>query len=284
MPNRRQLRSVLAGLAFVVCCAVVPHQAEAAETPRTYLNGREIDFDVAPIVVNGTTLVPIRGVMTPFGATFEWYQPSQTATVKRGLTTLTLTDGSAYAKVNGTPTTLPLAVRSENGRLLIPLRFVAETFGLQVSWVAASNSIEITDGNRGTVATADRGDVVRDQSDRAVALAKSLIGKPYRYGGTTLAGFDCSGFVSYVASQVGAWVPRTSFEQFGIGTSISRANLQPGDLVFFEANGPGASHVGIYIGNDTFVHAENESTGVKTTLLSSAWWSPKYYGARRIFK
>lgn len=284
MNQRRQLRSVLAGLAFVVCCAVVPHQAEAAETPRTYLNGREIDFDVAPIVVNGTTLVPIRGVMTPFGATFEWYQPSQTATVKRGSTTLTLTDGSAYAKVNGVPTILPLAVRSENGRLLIPLRFVAETFGLQVTWVASSNSIEITDGGRDTVASTDRGEVVRDQSDRAVSLAKSLIGKPYRYGGTTLAGFDCSGFVMYVASQVGVSLPRTSFEQYTVGTAVSRANLQPGDLVFYEADGPGASHVGIYIGNGNFVHAENESVGVKTTQLSNPWWSPKFLGARRVFK
>lgn len=282
MKNRRQLRSVLAGLAFVVCCAVVPHQAEAAETPRTFLNGREIDFDVQPFVIEGTTLVPIRGVMTPFGATFEWNQASQTAVVKRGSTTLMLTNGSAMAKVNGMAKAMPLPVRSQSGRLMIPIRFVAETFGLQVSWVAASNSIQITDPSRETVA--DRSEVVRDQSERAVALAKSLIGKPYRYGGTTLAGFDCSGFVMYVASQVGAWVPRTSYEQFTIGTAIARANLLPGDLVFYEASGPGASHVGIYIGDGAFVHAENESTGVKTTLLSNPWWSPKYLGARRIFK
>ncbi|HLO01557.1 MAG TPA: NlpC/P60 family protein [Symbiobacteriaceae bacterium] len=284
MKNRRQLRSVLAGLAFVVCCAVVPHQAEAAETPRTYLNGREIDFDVQPFVVSGTTLVPIRGVMTPFGATFEWHQATQTAVIKRGSTTLDLTVGSATAKVNGVAKAMPLAVRSQNGRLMIPIRFVAETFGLQVSWIAASNSIEISDSTRGTVATSDRSEVVRDQADRAVALAKSLIGKPYRFGGTSLTGFDCSGFVMYVASQVGAWVPRTSYEQFGTGTAVAQAYLQPGDLVFYEASGPGASHVGIYIGNGSFVHAENESTGVKVTSLSSPWWSPKYYGARRIFK
>lgn len=284
MQNRRQLRSVLAGLAFVVCCAVVPHQAEAAETPRTYLNGREIGFDVDPFIVSGTTLVPIRGVMTPFGATFEWNQASQTAVVKRGSTTLTLTNGSASAKVDGVAKALPQAVRSQNGRLMIPIRFVAETFGLNVSWNASAGSIDITDSSRATVAAADRSDVVRDQSERAVALAKSLIGKPYRYGGTTLAGFDCSGFVMYVASQVGSWLPRTSYEQFSIGTTISKANLLPGDLVFYEASGPGASHVGIYVGNGAFVHAENESTGVKTTLLANPWWSPKYLGARRIFK
>lgn len=284
MPNRRQLRSVLAGLAFVVCCAVVPHQAEAAETPRTYLNGREIAFDVDPYIISGTTLVPIRGVMTPFGATFEWNQATQTAVVTRGSTTLTLTNGSATAKVNGVAEALPQAVRSQSGRLMIPIRFVAETFGLTVSWNAAAGSIDISDSSRATVAAADRGDVVRDQSERAVALAKSLIGKPYRYGGTTLAGFDCSGFVMYVAGQVGAWLPRTSYEQFSVGTAVTRANLLPGDLVFFEANGPGASHVGLYIGNGTIVHAENESTGVKTTLLSNPWWSPKYLGARRIFK
>jgi cell wall-associated NlpC family hydrolase len=282
--KRRHLRSVLAGLAFVVCCAVVPHQAEAAETPRTYVNGREIDFAPQPLVVSGTTLVPVRGLMTPFGATFVWHQSTQTAVITRGSTTMELTVGSRTAKVNGVAKPLPLAVRSEQGRVMIPLRFVAENFGLQVSWVAASNAIQITDSSRSTESVADRSEVVRDQAERAVALAKSLIGKPYRFGGNTLAGFDCSGFVQYVAGQVGVWLPRTSFEQFGMGTAVSRVNLQPGDLVFYEANGAGASHVGIYIGNDTFVHAENEMTGVKTTRLSSSWWSPKYYGARRIFK
>lgn len=260
------------------------HQAEAAEAPRTYLNGREIDFDVAPYVINGTTLVPIRGVMTPFGATFEWIQATQTAVVRRDSTTLELTMGLSTAKVNGVAKPLPLPVSSQGGRTMIPLRFVAETFGLKVDWTATTNRTDITDPTRGEVSVPDRSDVVRDQAERAVALAQSLIGSPYRMGGTTLAGFDCSGFMMYVANQVGVWLPRTSYEQFYMGTSVSRADLQPGDLVFYEAWGPGASHVGIYVGNGTFVHAQNESTGVKATPLSNPWWTPKYLGARRIFK
>lgn len=283
MSNRRKLRSVLAGLAFVMCCATVPHQAEAATVPRTYLNGREITFDVDPFIVQGSTLVPVRGLMTPFGASFEWRPSTETAVIQRGGTTMELTVGSYTAKVNGQAKGLPVAVSNTSGRLMLPIRFVAETFGLTVNWNAAAYAVEVSDPSRGAVASTDRGTVVRSQSRRAADLAKSLVGKPYAWGGTTLAGFDCSGFSFYVAKQVGVSLPRTSYDQYSAGTAVAKSALQPGDLVFFEASGAGASHVGVYLGNDSFVHSENETTGVVITPLSRPWWASRYLGARRVF-
>ena len=83
----------------------------------------------------------------------------------------------------------------------------------------------------------------------AVSAARSMIGTPYVYGGAAPGGFDCSGLVVYALRQAGISVPRTSYSQFGVGAPVSRANVQAGDLVFFNANGPGASHVGIATSN-----------------------------------
>lgn len=283
MSNRRKLPSVLAGLAFVVCCTTVPHQAEAATAPRTYLDGREITFDVDPYIVRGTTLVPVRGLMTPFGATFEWNPSTQTAVVHRGDTNMELTVGSPTAKVNGQVKALPVVVTNTSGRLMLPIRFVAESFGLSVNWNSSAYAVEITDPSRGAIATSDRGTVERSQARRAVETARLLVGKPYAWGGTGPNAFDCSGFIQYVAKQVGVWLPRTSYEQYGAGKAVAKSVLQPGDLVFFNADGSGASHVGIYIGNDSFVHAENETVGVVITSLSKPWWATRYMGARHVF-
>jgi peptidoglycan endopeptidase LytE len=283
MRHRRRLPFVLAGLAFVVCSAVVPHVAEAAEPPRTFLDGREISFDVPPVIVSGTTIVPVRGILTPFGATFQWYQSTHTAVVTRGATTVELTVGSKTAKVNGVPKPLTQPVQLNEGRTMVPLRFVAETFGFAVNWDAATRSIYV-DGDGATTLLSDRSGGSRSEAARAVSIAESLLGKPYVMGGSGPDAFDCSGFVQYVAKQVGVSLPRTSYQQYNVGTPVSLANLLPGDLVFFNTYGDGASHVGIYIGNDTFVHAENQRTGVTTTELSRDWWRVRYLGARRIFR
>jgi cell wall-associated NlpC family hydrolase len=282
MRNRRQLPFVLAGLAFVVCSAVVPHVAEAAEPPRTFLDGREISFDVPPEIVSGTTIVPVRGILTPFDATFQWYQSTHTAVVTRGSTTVELTVGSKTAKVNGVPKPLTQPVQLIQGRTMVPLRFVAETFGFAVNWDPATRSIYVSDD--GTMQLSDRSGGSRSVAARAVSIAQSLIGKPYVMGGTGPNAFDCSGFVQYVAKQVGVSLPRTSYEQYIVGIPVTLDNVQPGDLVFFNTAGDGASHVGIYVGNDTFVHAENERRGVATTELSRDWWRVRFLGARRIFR
>lgn len=118
---------------------------------------------------------------------------------------------------------------------------------------------------------------------QAVNVAMQYVGYRYRYGGTSPSGFDCSGFVYYVYHKtLGVPVTRDMYTQTVSGTRISRNALQPGDMVFFQNTYKrGLSHAGIYIGNGKFIHAENESTGVVISSLSTSYWSSRWYGATR---
>jgi cell wall-associated NlpC family hydrolase len=112
--------------------------------------------------------------------------------------------------------------------------------------------------------------------------ALSLRGAPYRDGGADPHGFDCSGFVQYVFAQNGLHVPRIVTEQYHAGRSVTTGQIQPGDLVFFTTVAPGASHVGIAIGGDEFVHAPSGRGEVRVEHLNSPYWSSRYVGARRV--
>jgi cell wall-associated NlpC family hydrolase len=112
--------------------------------------------------------------------------------------------------------------------------------------------------------------------------ALSLRGVPYRNGGSDPAGFDCSGFVSYVFGQNGIAVPRTVTELFHAGRQVAGPQLEPGDLVFFSTVSPGASHVGIAIGADEFVHAPSSTGDVRVERFSASYWATRFVGARRV--
>jgi cell wall-associated NlpC family hydrolase len=112
--------------------------------------------------------------------------------------------------------------------------------------------------------------------------ALALRGVPYKNGGADPKGFDCSGFVWYVFAQHGLSVPRSVEDQFGAGGSVTPADLAAGDLVFFSTTSPGASHVGIVVGGDSFVHAPSSSGVVRVERLGSSYWASRFVGARRI--
>lgn len=114
------------------------------------------------------------------------------------------------------------------------------------------------------------------------STALSLRGAPYRPGGVDPSGFDCSGFVRYVFGQHGMSLPRETREQFRQGRSVAPDRIEPGDLVFFSTVGPGASHVGIAVGGDQFVHAPNERGVVRVERLGTEYWSTRFIGARRV--
>jgi peptidoglycan DL-endopeptidase CwlO len=110
-----------------------------------------------------------------------------------------------------------------------------------------------------------------------VGIALQYLGVPYRWGGASPSGFDCSGLLVYVFAKVGVYLPHSSYMQFHMGHYVARSQLQPGDAVFFN----GASHVGIYIGGGQFVHAPHTGDVVKISSLNESWYASTYAGARR---
>ncbi|HEY0782405.1 MAG TPA: C40 family peptidase [Thermoanaerobaculia bacterium] len=113
--------------------------------------------------------------------------------------------------------------------------------------------------------------------------ALSYLGTPYRRGGTTRNGIDCSGLIEAVYHQWGMEMPRTAAEQFREGKAIPQGELQPGDLVFFRNTYKrGISHVGIYVGDGRFIHAAGKRKGVVVGELAKAYYQRRYIGARRL--
>ena len=117
---------------------------------------------------------------------------------------------------------------------------------------------------------------------RVRASALAYRGTPYAWGGASPAGVDCSGLVYLVYAPFVANLPRTSYDQWTAGAGVDRAELLPGDLVFFNTDGTGASHVGIYIGDGQFVHAATRAQRVVVDRLDSPYYMIHYVGARRI--
>jgi cell wall-associated NlpC family hydrolase len=110
-----------------------------------------------------------------------------------------------------------------------------------------------------------------------------FLGAPYVWGGSSPAGFDCSGLVWYVGKQIGKPLSRGMFGEYNSGSHPERDQLKPGDLVFFQNTyGAGLSHNGIYIGQNQFVHAADEAAGVTISNLGTAYWSSHWFGATRL--
>lgn len=115
-----------------------------------------------------------------------------------------------------------------------------------------------------------------------VKIAESFLGTPYRYGGSTRKGIDCSGLVVRVYSEAGVQMPRTSASQFRVGESILKAQLRAGDLVFFGNSSNRISHVGIYAGGGKFIHASSNKRKVRYDSMGTTYFVQRYLGARRV--
>ncbi len=114
--------------------------------------------------------------------------------------------------------------------------------------------------------------------------ALTLKGVSYRWGGDQPGtGFDCSGFVQYVLAQHHISAPRTSADQFLLGKQVDLSHIRAGDLVFFSTVAPGASHVGLALNNEEFIHAPAASGVVRVERVQAPYWRARYVGARRIF-
>lgn len=166
-----------------------------------------------------------------------------------------------------------LSIRSTRTVRIVAASFVllAALAGTQLGSAPSAHAATVYS----TYSTSDRGSEI-------VSIAYRYLGYRYVYGGSSPYGFDCSGFTSYVYRRAGIWIGRTAAAQYYSGVHISRANLQPGDLVFFaNTYQRGISHVGIYIGYGKFINAANESTGVVISNLNSSYWAYHYFGATR---
>ncbi|WP_051510149.1 C40 family peptidase [Hylemonella gracilis] len=127
-------------------------------------------------------------------------------------------------------------------------------------------------------------DGAEDRRAEIVVAAMGALGTPYRYGGGSYdAGFDCSGFVRAVYQQTwGLTLPRQSAQQARATRAITRRDLQPGDLVFFNTVGQAYSHVGIYVGDDRFIHSPKAGASVRIENMRVRYWDDRFNAARRV--
>ena len=151
-----------------------------------------------------------------------------------------------------------------------------ETSSSSSSGNSSNNSNNSSSGNSSSSSSNSIG-------DKLVSLAKSKLGCKYVWGATGPNQFDCSGLTSWCYKQVGISIPRTSLEQSKGGKAVSKSNLQPGDLLFWKTTSAEVGHVGMYIGNNQFIHAPNKSKPVKCDSLSNSYYSSRFVRARRYY-
>ena len=196
------------------------------------------------------------------------------------------TDGAALNMRSGPGTGFDKVATLSNGAVVdivgIDTGWYKITYNDKTGYVSSDYMITVKDsaGSRGDATAAA---ATSDLGSQIVAYAKQFLGTPYVYGANGPNSFDCSGFTKYVYSHFGYTLTRTATDQLSNGTSVTKDQLQPGDLVFFKYNtSKPVSHVGIYIGGNQFVHASTPTVGVIVSDMDSAYYGTGFVGARRL--
>ncbi|HHV17249.1 MAG TPA: peptidoglycan endopeptidase [Thermoanaerobacterales bacterium] len=143
---------------------------------------------------------------------------------------------------------------------------------------------DVDDDNTDDGNAADEKIVVEDNdvASEILNFAETFIGTPYKSAGSSQEGFDCSGFTSYVYKQYNINLPRVAKDQYNFGKAVSTSEAKPGDLVAFSYNG-NIHHVGIYMGNDEFIHSSS-TEGIVITKTSDTYWGPRLVGYSRVIQ
>ena len=154
-----------------------------------------------------------------------------------------------------------------------------------VAYISATYISLTVPAERSTEAVSYGSAASTSAGQRVVQIAEQFLGLPYVYGGSTPAGFDCSGFTSYVFKQLGYSLYRSSYQQINNGVPVSKSELQPGDLLLFKKQGASRiHHVGIYVGNGMMIHSPQTGDVIKYASIVSGYYNNCYYAARRIVR
>ena len=231
-----------------------------------HIQANGIDGYVASqyVTIGGAQTVPVSSG-TSYGTRYVGGQVG-TLNVRSG-------PGTNYSKVGGLASLTPVNVVDKQGD------WAKIDYNGATGWVAAV----YLDIQMPELVSRSGGGSVDGQRLAEYASSSKFLGIPYVYGGASLSGFDCSGFVMYVFNQFGVSLPHSASAMYGYGVSVDKADLQPGDVLFFKStSGSGIGHVGIYIGNGEFVNAHTYGTPLGISDLDEAAYARRYIGARRM--
>ena len=293
--NKKVIMSLGLSAAALSLSTIDASAAQTATVTTSVLNvrtGAGTNYSIMSKVYKGDTLEVI-------GSSNGWYNirlsNGKTGWVSGDYLSISGSSTNTESK-KGTVTTDTLNVRSGAGTSYSIISKVHK--GDTVNIVGSSNGwykIELSSGKTGWVSSdyvsigsssgSSNGSssATTNKAQAIVDLATKQIGKPYVWGAEGPSTFDCSGLTYYVfKNAVGISLPRTSTEQSKTGTTVSKSNLQPGDLIFSSTNGTGnVSHVGIYIGNNEMIHAPKPGDVVKKTKINNSYWENAYLWAKR---
>ena len=189
----------------------------------------------------------------------------------------------------GMDTIYPILAKVNTGdKVLIKEKDSSGWYKVQLSngVIGWCNSVYLKDIKEGSITVTSNGSsqsTPEELINKVISVARQQIGKPYKYGANGPGSFDCSGLMEYIFKNgANITLPRNSKAQAGVGKAVSKSNLQPGDLIFFNTSGSGISHVGIYIGNDEMIHAPSSGKTISIVKITQSYWASRYVSARRI--